>query len=415
MKTKDFQILIGILFLTVLYLPKEFIVDRVASQWLLLSVINLGALSYNLFLTLKDKLKPFKIPISLRTISILFLWAAVSIIYTSSFQITVIDISRFFIYVITFYNLLIVFNEVEISFKQLSYLYTILFVYEIYFSLEALYIIMSQGPYESSMAGKLMGKASNINVTSFSIALKVPFLIYLFYEEKNNFLKAVFISFVILCYVMLNFMNTRAITLSNYFVLLLIIGFSFINYNKKVFLKSIFLILVIFFSFNAPSLLDSKRSDKNQELVSITKTSDESSNQRIRYYTQGIKQIINNPVFGVGFGNWKIASVKYDKESAVEYVVPYHMHNDFLQFGAELGLIGITLYLIFFISGFSKSLIDFKKLKIRYDTRALVVLLFFTYLFIDSNLNFPFARPMIYLQFLLFIAFLEYNYKKDSV
>jgi len=415
MKKKNFQIIIGILFLIVLYLPNDYIIDRVASQWLLLSAINLVALIFNLFLILKGKLKSFKVPISLKTISILFLWGVISIFYTKSFQITVIDLSRFFIYIITFFNLLILFNEVEISFKKISYLFAILFIYEIYFSFEALYIIMSQGQYESSMAGKLMGKASNINVTSFSIALKVPFLIYLIFKEKRNYLKAVFISFVILCYVMLNFMNTRAITLSNYFILLLIFGFSVINFNKKVFLKSILLILVIFFSFNAPSLLDRKRSDKNQELISLTTTNDESSNQRIRYYKAGIEQIINSPVLGVGFGNWKLASVKYDKESAVEYVVPYHMHNDFLQFGAELGFIGLVLYIVFFSSSFLKSLIDFKKLEIRFDTRTLVVLLFFTYMFIDSNLNFPFARPMIYLQFLLFIAYLENHYKKESI
>ena len=415
MKKKNFQIIIGILFLTVLYLPNDFIIDRVASQWLLLSVINIVALIFNLFLIFKGNLKSFKVPISLKTISILFLWGVISILYTTSFQITVIDLSRFFIYIISFFNLLILFNEVDISFKQLSYLFVILFIYEIYFPLEALYTIMLEGPYESSMAGKLMGKASNINVTSFSIALKVPFLVYLIFKEKRNYLKAVFFTFLILCYVMLNFMNTRAITLSNYFILLLIFGFSVINFNKKVFQKSILLILVIFFSFNIPSLIDRKRSDKNQELISLTTTNDESSNQRIRYYKAGIEQIINNPILGVGFGNWKLASVKYDKESAVEYVVPYHMHNDFLQFGAELGFIGLILYIVFFSSSFFKSLIDFKKLEIRLDIRTLAVLLFFTYIFIDSNLNFPYARPMIYLQFLLFIAFLENHYKKESI
>ncbi len=412
MQKKNIQILIGILFLTVLYVPKDFVVDRVSRQWLLLSAINLVALSYNLFLTFKGKLKSFKITISLKIFSVFFLWALLSTLYTSSVQITVIDISRLFIYLITFYNLLIVFNEAEISFKQISYLFTILFLYEVFFSYQALYLIMSQGAYENSMANDLMGKASNINVASFSIALKVPFLIYLIFKEKSNYLKGIFIVLIILCYVILNYMNTRAITLSNYFILFLILAFSIINFKKKLFLKSTILILVIFFSFNLPSLINTKRSDKSQELISLTTTNDASSNQRIRYYKAGIKQIISNPFLGVGFGNWKLESIKYDKESAIQYVVPYHMHNDFLQAGAELGLIGIFLYFLFFVSSFSKYLIDLKKFKIRSDLKALVTLLFFTYIFVDSNLNFPFARPMVYIQFLIFIAFLDSQIKK---
>ena len=417
MQKKYLQILIGLLILTALYLPKDFIIDRVASQWLFLSVINLGALIYNLFLTLKGKLNPLKTPFSLKTILILFLWAVVSILYTSSFQVTVIDISRFFIYIITFYNLLIVFNEVEISFKQISYLFTILFLYEAFFPYKTLYIVMTEGMFENlyNLSYFLQGKASNINITSFSIALKAPFLIYLYYKEKSNFLRVIFITLIILCYVLLNFADTRAITLTNYFILLIIFGFSIKNFNKKVFLKSTLLILVIFSSFNLPSFISSKRSDKNKELISLATTNDEGANQRIRYYQAGIKQIINNPVLGVGFGSWKIESVKYDKNSAVEYIVPYHMHNDFLQFGAELGLVGIILYIIFFFNVFFRYIIDVKNLKIRYDLKALVSLLFFTYIFFDSSLNFPYQRPMVYLQFLLFIAFLENQDKKKSI
>lgn len=412
MQKKNIQILIGILFLTVLYVPKDFVVDRVSRQWLLLSAINLVALSYNLFLTFKGKLKPFKITISLKIFSVFFLWALLSTLYTLSVQITVIDLSRLFIYVITFYNLSIVFNEAEISFKQISYLFTILFLYEVFFSYQSLYLILSQGSYENFMANKLMGKASNINVASFSIALKAPFLIYLIFKEKSNYLKGIFIVLLILCYVILNYMNTRAITLSNYFILFLILAFSIINFKKKLFLKSNILILVIYFSFNLPSLINTKRSDKSQELISLTTTNDQSSNQRIRYYKAGIKQIINNPLVGVGFGNWKIEAIKYDKESAIQYMVPYHMHNDFLQAGAELGLTGIFLYFLFFVGSFSKYLIDLNKFKIRSDLKALVALIFFTYIFVDSNLNFPFARPMVYIQFLLFIAFLENQIKR---
>jgi len=415
MQKKYIQIFIGLLILSVLFTPQGNIIDRNAWQWLFLSVVNLGALSYNLFLTFKGELKPFKLTFSLKIISILFLWAVVSILYSLSIQAALIDLSRFFIYIISFYNLLIVFNEVEISFKQLSYLFTVLFIIEIFFSFKPLFEIISQGSFQNYDANLLEGIASNVNITSFSIALKVPFLIYLFYNEKSNFLRVVFIGLLILGYVLLNFLNTRAITLTNYFILIIILGFSIVNYNKKAFLKSVILILTIFFSFNLPTFLNGDRNEKNKELITSTKDNDQSSNQRLRYYKAGIKQLISNPLLGVGFGNWKLESIKYDKEASIEYIVPYHMHNDFLQFGAELGLIGIILYLLFFCSSFFKYLIDLKNFKIRHDSKALVIFLFFTYMFFDSNLNFPFARPMIYIQFLLFIAFIENQQNKYSL
>ena len=90
----------------------------------------------------------------------------------------------------------------------------------------------------------------------------------------------------------------------------------------------------------------------NQKLIAITSSSksDDSKNQRLRYYKAGVEQVSNNPIIGVGFGNWKLESIKYDKDASIQYIVPYHMHNDFLQIGAELGLIGFVLYLLFFCS-----------------------------------------------------------------
>ena len=68
MQKKYFQILIGLLILSALYTPQGYIIDREAWQWLYLSAINLGALTYNLYMTLKGTLKPLKTPISFKII-----------------------------------------------------------------------------------------------------------------------------------------------------------------------------------------------------------------------------------------------------------------------------------------------------------------------------------------------------------
>lgn len=411
---RNIQIIFCVLILSTLYIPQVQVIDRIASQWLFLCLANLGALIYNLILVFKEKLKPLKMPFNFKMFILLFFWATLSVFYTLSIQITLIDLSRFFIYVIAFFNFLIVLNEIKISFKRLSYLFTILFIIEIYFSYIPLFEILSQGLLKNNISNDLKGIASNVNITAFSISLKMPFLIYLFYKEEKFFFKASYLFLIVLGYVLLNFLDSRAITLSNYLILLIILGFGVYRLNKKILLKSFILILTIFLSYNLPSYIKNGRNDMNQKLIAITSSSksDDSKNQRLRYYKAGVEQVSNNPIIGVGFGNWKLESIKYDKDASIQYIVPYHMHNDFLQIGAELGLIGFVLYLLFFCSSFFKYLIDFKNFKIQYNLEALTTLLFFTFIIVDSSLNFPFARPMIFLQFLFFISFLEIKQNK---
>ena len=61
-------------------------------------------------------------------------------------------------------------------------------------------------------------------------------------------------------------------------------------------------------------------------------------NQRLRYYEDVFKHVVSNPVIGVGLE--KIKSIEYDNKDINGYIVPYHAHSDFIQLGAELGVIG---------------------------------------------------------------------------
>ena len=83
-------------------------------------------------------------------------------------------------------------------------------------------------------------------------------------------------------------------------------------------------------------------------------TNDGSVNQRLRYYEDVLTHMKSNPFFGVGLGNWKLKSIEYDAKDILGYVVPYHAHSDFIQLGAELGIIG---FFIVFISFFVSSIL----------------------------------------------------------
>ena len=71
---------------------------------------------------------------------------------------------------------------------------------------------------------------------------------------------------------------------------------------------------------------------------------DTSLGQRFRYFAAAFKTIKEKPLKGVGIGNWEIASIPFEKNYMKSYIVPYHVHNDYLETAAETGVAGVYYY-----------------------------------------------------------------------
>ena len=137
---------------------------------------------------------------------------------------------------------------------------------------------------------------------------------------------------------------------------------------------------------------------------------DESINQRLRFYKAAITSIKNNPVLGIGIGNWKFISIKYDSKEMSEYTVPYYAHNDFLQIGAEIGIIGLFffVYLIFKpflllirkIYNSNESIVEF------------IIFLMISVYIIDSMLNFPINRPISHIMLIVILVLYQQTKNK---
>ncbi len=83
-------------------------------------------------------------------------------------------------------------------------------------------------------------------------------------------------------------------------------------------------------------------------LSSIALTNDASS-YRFKLWEHAADYILKKPIMGCGYGNWKLASIPYEKEYINDLNVPAHAHNDFLEHAAELGLPGGLLYLSLYV------------------------------------------------------------------
>jgi O-antigen ligase len=178
------------------------------------------------------------------------------------------------------------------------------------------------------------------------------------------------------------------------------------NFELKDKIKSASIILfalIVSTIFNLIVLKDTSSKNVLNRAASISlSTNDGSVNQRLRYYKQGLQQFKENPLMGVGLGNWKLNSIEYDKNDISGYVIPYHAHNDFIQILAEQGFFGMFFYLMIFLS--TLAFIFKNKILDSYDTRFVVLLSMILVFILDSMLNFPIARPINQIQIMLVLS-----------
>jgi O-antigen ligase len=166
-----------------------------------------------------------------------------------------------------------------------------------------------------------------------------------------------------------------------------------------------FLPLLISYIISTNVIENTDKADVSSRIASISSTTDESINSRLRYWSHATDFIYKNPFLGGGIGNWRIYSIKYDSEYIKSYIVPYSAHNDLLEFTAETGIIGGLIFLSFFVilfllimktSGIFSEKFDFKI--------GFILISSFLIYFLDLNLNFPTSRPLNLFLLLMLIS-----------
>jgi O-antigen ligase/tetratricopeptide (TPR) repeat protein len=370
-------------------------IDGIGTQWLWLSIINFIIVIF-LFFSKKD----LKINLSIKIFILLFLFALLSLFYTSNISESILELSRFFIILITFINVYSLFydsnNEIFIK-KFLVFFLTSITIVELYINLSFFITYYSLGDF-IGRAREYAGLAYNVNIGAFSSLLKLPFLLFLGFSSTKNTIKVFYIALSFLTIFSIFLTGSRAAFISLFLIFLLFIIYYLIN--KK--LSSLLILgLLIFVSLSVNTFLFSKSNKELTFTSRITEISNSSSTSRIRFYKTAFSQTFIYPYIGTGIGTYKIEGLKFEKEYTEGYSVPYQVHNDFLQFGFELGVIGFFGYIIFVIS-------IFYFLKKNYLKSSLFIPLLCSLLvfFIDSNLNFPFHRPIIIIHIAFLFSFL---------
>ena len=257
------------------------------------------------------------------------------------------------------------------------------------------------------------GFGANINISSFSVLIKSIVPIYLLFNYKNRLIKLISCFLLVSSFLTVMLLMSRAAIITLFLVFMSIILLSVFANKKKYFFANGLLILSLSISMFSYNLINEKNAYNiiGERFSNVTNpTADGSVKERLSFYTTSVKSIIDNPILGIGLGNWKIKSIDLSKDIIISYRVPYFVHNDFLQTAAEIGIIG-GLCFVFYI--FYPFWISFKNTiqHFRFDLDFMIFLIFLVYI-IDSMLNFPFERPMnlIYLFFTIILFYKSEKY-----
>lgn len=374
--------------------------DNNGLQWTYLSLVNvfgyiLLVLNKNEALETLNKVIRHKIFGTFLVFSLLCIF---SIFFSINPKESLVDISKLITTFLLFINLSVFFKKDKKFFFILSVVFSTITLIQSIYSLQLIYL-RSFNPYEA-----LKWTTGNKNIFAISTVLKLPFLIYIYWTSKSVLLKLSSLIVFLLATHLIFLSSARTSLIALILTLtLLIIGKFYIDKKSNVkenITFSVFVIILTTFAFFPQSLSQNNQKTSTQRLVETSK-----GDIRLDYWKNAIDIINENPITGVGYGNYKIHSAKYIKHIQSDGIFSIHPHNDFLFIAAETGIINLSIYLSIFIFAF---LVIWKEYRKNNSTeRGYIYLVLVACLVgygIDSMFNFPHERPITQIFLMLLLA-----------
>ena len=252
----------------------------------------------------------------------------------------------------------------------------------------------------------------NKNLLASIFFLSLPFLFYV-YQLSNKLWKMLVLCVLVLILCSLILIQSKAVILGLFFMSTSIILFAFKG-NSKIILSFIFIIIIIIstlfitkpkIAFQFQHEIEQVIRTKNRFLEDRIVEND----SRVSLYIKTIDMIKDNPLLGVGPGNWKKEFPKYGLKNTLgqkgdKFV--QRPHSDFLWFFAEGGILSGILYILLFVFTLRDAL--FFYLNMKDEKRYFFLILFSTilgYLAI-SLFDFPSERPTHNLFFAIILGIL---------
>jgi len=392
------------------YVPYLSAMDKMATQFLVLSIINLIYLG--LLILFQNRFKEnIKDSLNNRYLIALLLFVIISFsgyFYALNKTEVIVNSIKMLTYFLSFFISLVFINRIK---NPVKFFFGIIFIFLLVDNIWVTTRFIERfDPTRGSRDMGLRAFSGNINITAFVLSLKVIIVSFLI-SHKNKLLRVIIILILSWTFFNIFLMGSRAANLS-----ILITSFFLLVFSKRFFSKKFVFNFLLALSIGV--ILNQSIFLQNDDYSVISRTSklsNTSTNQRLRFFSHALESISKNPILGIGSGNWKIESINYDKMDMYEYTVPYHVHNDILEIFAEVGVLGGFFFFSFFIYlifGFLKLLKNNNNYYKKRQSFLFLLFLSAIIFFIDLNLNFPTARPV---EFVFFILILVLIFKEQKI
>lgn len=241
------------------------------------------------------------------------------------------------------------------------------------------------------------GAFSHKNLLSSVLMLSLPFAVIGFVKLKSWQKKgSLVLVFLIIAEIFV--LRTRGVWLSTFVAALAASSVFFVIRNKsieglkfpkKLFFAGLGLALLVFAAlFSTKEVQSSVADQTNLET-------------RIKFWKNSLEMLGDNPVLGVGPGNWKIHFPKYNLEGLDNNVMQgithiQRPHNDYLWVLSEGGILSLVLYLGIFIFTFLRIRRNIKEAKTVEDIAVDLALIFGIVAYMTFSLtDFPMERISI--------------------
>ncbi len=282
---------------------------------------------------------------------------------------------------------------------------------------------------------QVFGLFGNVNFFAEYLIVPLPIAVSLFFATQNKIKKFLLLIGIIVMGASLIATFTRGSYLG--FGTSLIFMFSlfifsrektFFKHNKKLFII-VFLAITIILSLivipnplNKPGTIISKIKDR----TSVTQLIQGNSiKRRIATWKFTVLMIKDHPLLGSGIGTYKYNTLKYQAEFFEQgenrTLYPHGFadkaHNEYLQLWAEIGIVGLGIFIWLIISYFSCGLRILRKIKDEYEyKRGIIIGLMgsIVAVLIDGLFGFPLHLPATVILFWLVLALTIVTIKIDA-
>jgi len=259
---------------------------------------------------------------------------------------------------------------------------------------------------------QIFGLFGNVNYFAEYLIVPLPLAISLFLATRNRVHKILLLVGILVMGGSLVLTFTRgsylAIGFSSIFIFLLYLtnqSKSFIKEHKKIFIFILVLIILITFLFAIPNPLNKSGTiiSKIKGRISISQITQGSSlKRRIAIWKFTILMIKDHPLLGSGIGTYKYNTFNYQAEffeqgknrSLYPHGFADKAHNEYLQLWAELGIIGLIIFIWLIISYFRFVLKILRKTKDEYKQGIIIGLMgAIVAVLVDGTFGFPLHLP----------------------